>query len=832
MNTKIYWVGPRKSDIDAAMDVDFYGSITIFGDGKDNNYPYCLEKNVNRVNHNASDPDEDAFFLATVKRLIEEDGESRFYFYNPNAAYYIKGMSEYKEYFLNVNEKAILDDTNNKIHFQTRLKDIEGIHLLDRRTKYTRNSCDYRTLTKDFGVKRSDNRRFVFQAPVASGGNGTYIVDSQNQETVTSRLTDQNYIVSLYEEKNIPVNIHAIIFDNEIILTPGSIQLMKEGDLKLLYRGADFIAYRQIRESARLEFEKQVRLACEAFRDDGYRGVCGIDGIICPNNGTDSDYGSVYLLEINNRFQASTGLVNLGARDCGAPSVQKINLAAFMGEWDESFRKISEATVNYSTYFYTYNGTEFHSRHIHRVCEQLIKENRMADGCLVNLEDDGYDENQANNDLAYLYRLCFSTNIASINHSECIIMNETIVEPNKRYWYDEIDVDDEDKEEFTTEERRDYYLRLKIALLVQGAVITEEAKAAMRTIREATNNAVDIEMPITVDGVKSSLIINVPVDIKFVPFTPFKIDYRDGSYVLTYYGNHISDIGLYPRDPVSVNEDGTPRMTVADPSKNKPSIPYSEVGFLSTDRLRVHLTNRCIFKTTDENGNFIGCKFCNIEACTGEISLDNVREVVNAYWERAEEIKLTHFLVGGQTAPDADENLIEIIRIIHQTAPFADIYAMVIPYTYETLKNMYKAGLNQISMNIEVWNDDIAREIMPGKRKTSHAKYMEKLVYATSLFGRKGQVRSMLIVGLEPTADLMEGISELVENGIQPILSIFRPMPNTPLEAQNAPPMAELVEIYKKAQEICRTSKNELYLGPDCVNCQNNTLALPYWLEI
>lgn len=820
MDTKLYWVGPRKTDIDAVGDVNFYGSVTIFGDGRNNNRPYCFEDNVNRVNHNVSDEAENLFFYNTIKAIIEEDDSARFYFYNPNAAFYIPGLSEFIDKYVNVNPREVLSKTNDKEYFQSRLAG--KVSLLERKYPYHRHQCDYFSLLKEFGLDAKSGARFVFQAHIASGGNGTYIVSEDNEDYVVNRLDSDGYIVSVYREENIPVNVHAFIFKDKVLLSPGSIQLMREDDQRLLYRGADFIAYQQIPEHLRREFERQVRIACELFREDGYIGVCGIDGMICGEE--------VFLLEINNRFQASTGLVNKGARDAGVPSAQKINLAAFAGEWNDDFLAFQDMPVNYSTYFYTDNGTHFHSAHIHDVCEELEREGKCAEACIVDIEDDGYDKNQRTDPLAYLYRLCFSTNIASINHSNKIVMNENIVEPHRRSWYNKLNPFIVDPVRLNRKQLREYCLRLKVALLVQGAVITDRAKQAMGSIREATNNAVDIYLPVPFGGEQKHLIINVPVDIKLVQFSPFRIDYENGEYILLYYGEKRSTIYLYPRDPIAVNADGTPRMTVADPARGKPSIPYSEVAFLSTDRLRVHLTNRCIFKTHDKiTGEYLGCKFCNIEACTGEISLDNVREVVTEYWSRASEINLTHFLVGGQTAPEADENLVKIVEIIRDIAPFAPIYAMLIPYKNSTIEKLYEAGMDQLSCNIEVVDDNIARKIMPGKRKKSFEDYLKTLIFATTLMGYRGNVRSMLIVGLEPRESLMRGIRRLAQNGIQPILSIFRPMPDTPLEGQNAPPMRELVEIFLEAQEICEGA--DLYLGPDCINCQNNTLALPKWLE-
>ncbi|MDE5593186.1 MAG: hypothetical protein K2I75_04560, partial [Clostridiales bacterium] len=343
MQQKIYWVGPRKSDINFVKDIDFYGSITIFGDGKENNIAYC-NTNINRVNHNVSDVEEDRFFLNKIKEIIEKDKSARFYFYNPNMLYYIDGLEQYKDYCLCINDKTIMGQTNNKKFFQDILKGV--VPLLERKFgEFNRSNSDYLNLVAKFDCKKDERCRFIFQAPISSGGNGTYLIDSNNISSAVSQLAPNNYIISVYKEKNIPINIHAVIFDDKVLLSPGSVQLMKEDDNKLLYRGADFIAYRQIKKETREKFEEYVVAACKIFQSMGYRGVCGIDGMVYR---TDKDEEHVVLLEINNRFQASTTLLDIATNQAGLPSLQKINLAAFVGKWDDSFYAISNLEINYS----------------------------------------------------------------------------------------------------------------------------------------------------------------------------------------------------------------------------------------------------------------------------------------------------------------------------------------------------------------------------------------------------------------------------------------------------------------------------------------------------
>ena len=811
---KVYWVGPRKSDIEFVDKDFFYGSITLFGDGKDNNYAFCSKDDQKRIDHNIKSEEADFFIRDKIIELIKEDDNSRFYFYNPNIAYTIPGLREYANYFYCVNQdEQLMTDLRNKKKFYEWLED--KVCLLQHSFKFHRENCDYISLLKAFHLPRDAQKRFIFQATVASGGSGTYVVSQDNIKDVLRELTSDDYILSIYREHNIPVNIHAIIFDDEILLSPGSIQIMKEGSNRLLYRGADFITYTTIPEKARLQFEEEVLTACKVFQEKGFRGVCGIDGIICKDEYDDDE---ILLLEINNRFQASSGLINAACSKAGLPSLQQLNYAAFTTGWKEEYRALKDLKVEFSNYFYASIGSETPIEHIYDIAQKGVPS-------VVKIESDGYDKTQKQQSLAYLYRLVFNTNVTAIDANGRLQVNENIQEPDTETWLNKM-VPIAYTTKMSSKERRDYFLRLKIAMLVQGMVIDEDTKKVIDSeegIRVATNNAVDlrIDMPWCDGKANRYLIINTPVDVKFVEFSPFTMKHEisgEGKtvYKLYYYGEFITDVGIYPKDKLADEK---------AKDKNGKNIPYEEVAFLSTDRLRVHITNKCRFKLRGQ-----GCKFCNIVGKQGHINLEVTEKVVRDYCENA--VGLEHFLVGGQTAEEEfDDDIIDVIKIIRRHARFAPIYAMLVPYDDAFIRRMYDAGLTQLAFNIEVFDDEIAKKWMPGKRDDKHTKevYLKQLKFATTLLGRRGNVRSMVIVGLEPEESLLEGIRELAEGGIQPILSIFRPLPDTPMGYLNPPAMQFLFDIYGKIMDICKQSN--LRVGPECVNCQNNTLALPKWLD-
>lgn len=147
------------------------------------------------------------------------------------------------------------------------------------------------------------------------------------------------------------------------------------------------------------------------------------------------------------------------------------------------------------------------------------------------------------------------------------------------------------------------------------------------------------------------------------------------------------------------------------------------------------------------------------------------------------------------------------------------------PQNLEIIEELYNAGISEIAFNIEIFHEYLARHYMPGKGAIPRQHYYNALEKAVALWGRNGAVRSMVILGLEPEDSLLSGIEELCKIGVQPILSIFRPMENTPLSSKLPLSIHETMILYEKIENIC--TKYGQILGPSCIYCQNNTLSIP-----
>lgn len=243
---------------------------------------------------------------------------------------------------------------------------------------------------------------------------------------------------------------------------------------------------------------------------------------------------------------------------------------------------------------------------------------------------------------------------------------------------------------------------------------------------------------------------------------------------------------------------------------------------MSEDRLRIKTMSGCDYKKSN-----VGCDFCNnSNVCTYFEAIDIFESIQHA--SEIYQHKIRHFLIGGGT--DFRNNywdiVEQVVNFIHSNSELPnEITLMAAPFQKKQLKKIKQWGISDLSINIEIYDDNLAKKIMRGKR-IDRNKYFELFKEAKNLWPQYGDVRSMVIVGLDTTQNLIKLITELIEIGVQPVLSIFRPLPNTPLEYNTMPSNEYLENIYYICNRICKEKNSEYSLGPKCVACKNNILAL------
>lgn len=749
---------------------DFFSdSITLYGNNKDGNRSFSATKQY-RINHNNITDEQTSFMNQQEISLLKTNEDIRFMSYNP--ALLEQCAPEIRKHAVCYNKQDLLNFLNSKVNFRNISRNVcPTLHseILEG------SQCDYSYFKKLF----PGYDKFIVQSDVASGGYGTYLLDENNIMQVMNSLSKNDvYLISPYYENNIPVNIHAIIYEDDILVFPASIQIMLEDGNRLLYRGADYICYKNIDNILKESFKNNTIKICKKLRDMGYRGVLGIDAMIVNDE--------VLMLEMNNRFQASTIAINKALHERNIKSIQELNYESFLYKKPSIDRQVIEnLDVKYSCFTYIKENNIAYKAHVKNILQKVRNSQNVAELLL-----DGYDEICTDvEDEAYLFRIIFNTNILSISEEKQIVLHSNIQTPSQE-WYSKI-VNKED------------FIRLKISLLNQGVVLTENAKSFLQK-HGGMQPGVYCSVDLIVDD---RYAINSPLYVKFTEFSPFFIEYKREKLVLLYYGIELYTVTIDFADNIAKE------MTTNN-------VPVGKICLKAMDRLRIQNCSFCTFKEHN-----VPCRFCEAQYKTVEFGVEDILQSVDMYFENCE-VHFKHVLIGGLSNEIGAEKEV-ILKICNSIRKHSNmnIYLMCLPPTnLDDINEYVSAGVTEVGFNIEIFDRKLAKELMPGKGAITIEKYLDALKRATQLLGTDGAVRSAFVVGLESLSSTLDGIELMCKLGVSPILSVFRPIPGTELENVIAPSNEYLYKLFIEAEKISK--KYDVPLGPTCAYCQNNTLSL------
>lgn len=612
------------------------------------------------------------------------------------------------------------------------------------------------------------NESFILQGCTGAGGNDTYIVNTDSWHRIKGFIKEYEiYVLSPYMQCSFSVNTHVLIGKSTMLL-PSSIQIIEYEDDRMIYHGADFVEYKNIPQKLRNKIDKLSRKLGDKIKNIGYKGILGIDYLISGEN--------VYFLEINPRFQASTPLVNRTLTDKGLPCMQEMVLECSSS--DKDIISESDLDVKYSNYIVdAYNKYSFYSQYL---------KNAYASSEIDEVLTDGYCDDIPYEERASLFSVVLNTNISSVTPDLTLNIHENI-KPYK-------------KKKFTLKSVTDFLI-LKTSLLVQGIRFSEQTYAYLQSkdMRKGTYSSVDIYLA-------PKLIINCPCDLKLCSMSPFTVEYCEDELFLSYSGEILSKIYIDFGNDYQLN-------------KTKNGISYGDISFLASDRVRIHYSLGCFYK-----GINAGCNFCDVPPIRTKLKLEDVKEVIDWHLEHSD---FRHILIGGGSSVRKTEykKILEIIMYLRNKTDKSIYLMSVPPEDIYILDKYYNAGLNEVAFNIEIFDRMYAKKYMPGKGYIPLKEYQDALLHSVELWGNTGNVKCLLVYGCESSSSFLRGVQWLASHGIQPIISVFRPLRNTEMENVIPPETKNLIGLYNRAQAICQSYN--LSLGPDCILCQNNTLSIP-----
>lgn len=760
-NNHLYWIGVRESEIRDTNDL-FNGSITTYGSNLEGNYAFDKTFNY-RYDCNTDNQKWIDFINEKGKLIINRDNDAHFMlYYSPE---YSELDKEIKKRVICKNSDTIIDFLDNKITSRIWLSEIVNtvpfIILM-------KNKITYKNLTSKFPKSSS----FVLQGCESSGGSKTIYIDKKSIGNIVKYLSnDESYSISPYVDKNISINVHIIIYEEEIVFFPPSIQIIQNSDNHLSYMGNDFLSYNILDQTIQNKIYQSSLKIGENLKKIGYLGVCGIDFI--------STKDDVIFMEINPRFQASTVLLNKQLINMNEKlSVQKLQIDAF--NHHECSYNLSNFKIKYSIYFYKYKKYFIEKL---KCCHELYCNNTENIYCY----DDNINWNYKFDENAYLFSLIVNQNITSIN-----VENNLVLDQNIDIYNSEI---------ININRINNCLIELKIMLLNQGVRLSPKAEEYI-----TNNGGLNYEEFQAIDMKIFDKYFNVPIFTRLTCISPFEIDVENDNNVLVlkYYRYLVGEIEI--RKKILIGD-----INITD------KIKASDITYMSNDRLRIFHRNGCYYKEKD-----IGCKFCDVENKKNDFTIDIIKSAIELYSQCD---NINHYLIGGGSDDPTStfDSIFEIVKYLRGKTQKKISIMTTPPNENRIIKKLKEYGVNEVIYNIEIFDRNLAKKFMPGKGSIPLTRYTQALKKSIDIFG-KGNVRSMLILGLESRESFLNGIEYLSDLGVYPTISLFKPINNTPLSCYLPPSNKDILFLYKEAQNICK--KHNVSLGPNCRYCEDNTIKI------
>ncbi len=349
---------------------------------------------------------------------------------------------------------------------------------------------------------------------------------------------------------------------------------------------------------------------------------------------------------------------------------------------------------------------------------------------------------------------------------------------------------------------------VKIGLMTFGMNISETARKIIEGDEKRPLTLADYA---STSGLSTELDkdiwVNAPIkehNPNFVGRTIYALTFQDENFYIIYGNRQIR------ARPISV-----PAYYNRTASSGE---PYRNLAITHTDRVRISPIEGCA----------IVCKFCDLpyEYRYRKKNINDLVESVKVALE--DSIQSAHHILisGGTPRPEDYDYQNEVYQTVASTFPSIDVDVMMVPLpNLLDAKSLKQMGIHGLSINMELYNAEIARKIMPGKYKQSRKMYLDFIEHAVPIFG-EGNVRSLMMVGIEPLEDTLRGVEALTQRGCDPVLSPFRPDPATPMRNEPPPSESFLIEAYLRSRDIVEKYPG-VKLGPRCIPCQHNTLTFP-----
>ena len=136
----------------------------------------------------------------------------------------------------------------------------------------------------------------------------------------------------------------------------------------------------------------------------------------------------------------------------------------------------------------------------------------------------------------------------------------------------------------------------------------------------------------------------------------------------------------------------------------------------------------------------------------------------------------------------------------------------------EIFEHLKSLGTDSITMNIELWDDDWRRDIMPEKGRISKDEYIAAYKTALKVFG-KNKVTCGFIVGIEPINNTKLGIDVLSSMGVITEVYPFKPNKGSLMDNHAITSTKDIISVSLYASMLMNRYDINPAMCSGCVKC-------------
>lgn len=189
-------------------------------------------------------------------------------------------------------------------------------------------------------------------------------------------------------------------------------------------------------------------------------------------------------------------------------------------------------------------------------------------------------------------------------------------------------------------------------------------------------------------------------------------------------------------------------------------------------------------------------------------------------------------ITGGSTYDDKKEYTLisSYLKVVNELVGRENIKGDILlyitpPKDLSVIDEYFKLGADKIACSIEVWDEELAKTVTPGKTYiTTRERHLKALEYISEKYGA-GKAFSNLIIGIESFETLKEGATYLAERGIIPTASIWMPM-GRPVNGSMQTPG---IEYYQRVKELFAELYYKYKLEPSKTKGLNVCMERDIW---